>query len=259
LAILRARQDSPCFFKLLAQAADAELLNIGGALGPHGTAAHANAALLSGADGAVVLGRCKPALLEKLQKLEIPIVCTGLNRVDAPVDQVLCDGRAIASEATEHLLRMGHHQIGYVGESRRESRFLGYRRALLEQGICTRPELVFEAPLTEEGGFCAAKRVAATLPQVTAFFCANDAVGIGLLRGLKELVPTRPLPALLSVDNTGSANVAHPLLSTVDIPVREMGRVAVRLLADRLAGGHVLPQTVFLPYSFLWRESCQKK
>ena len=47
-----------------------------------------------------------------------------------------------------------------------------------------------------------------------------------------------------------------PMLTTVAIPVDEMGKIAGKLLIDRIEGGHKIPVKAILPYQLIVRESC---
>lgn len=46
------------------------------------------------------------------------------------------------------------------------------------------------------------------------------------------------------------------MLTTVHIPVEEMGQMAAKILIDRIEGGHRLPVRVALPFYIAQRDSC---
>ena len=47
-----------------------------------------------------------------------------------------------------------------------------------------------------------------------------------------------------------------PMLTTVRIPLEEMGETVAKILIDRIEGGHSLPLKIFLPNSLISRDSC---
>ena len=77
---------------------------------------------------------------------------------------------------------------------------------------------------------------------ITAVICANDMTAIGALRACKELGVQ--VPDEISI------------IGINDIPNDEMGKMAVRTLADRINGGHQLPVKISLPYHIVERASC---
>jgi len=47
-----------------------------------------------------------------------------------------------------------------------------------------------------------------------------------------------------------------PMLTTVHIPTDELGKMAFKMLFDRVNGGHRMPLKTFLPYYIAKRDSC---
>lgn len=92
---------------------------------------------------------------------------------------------------------------------------------------------------------------------VTAFFCPNDVTAIGAMRAVKEHNLSIPQDvSLISIDDIDTAQYLTPMLTTIHIPVEEMGQMTAKILIDRIEGGHTLPIKVNLPYYLAGRESC---
>ena len=77
-------------------------------------------------DGLIIIGRCNPLALKKLNQKYRSVVSVNRNSTNYEVDEVLCDGKKIAQMAVEHLISLGHRNIGYVGGCRNEDRYVGY-------------------------------------------------------------------------------------------------------------------------------------
>lgn len=75
------------------------------------------------------------------------------------VDEVLCDGKKIAQMAVEHLISLGHRNIGYVGGCRNEDRYVGYLDTLKENNLDVIPEYVVETDQTEREGYEAMEKL----------------------------------------------------------------------------------------------------
>ena len=231
--------ESDPFFQALAQAVDQEILRQGCPLLP-------SVPLEQGMErGFRRLGRRWPA------------IAVGLNPSgQAEVDQVLCSGREAARMAMEHLLGQGHTRIAYLGECSVENRYSGYWETLREKGLPFLRELVREVPQTAEGGEKGAVALMSQPEPPTAIFCANDSVALGAVLGLRKKGLSVPADvAIISVDDIAPAEMVHPRLTTIHIPKDDMGRLAVKLLLDRVAGGHSELLQLRLPCRLVVRES----
>jgi LacI family transcriptional regulator len=138
--------------------------------------------------------------------------------------------------ATEILLRHGHRRIAFINATipapAKDGRLLGYREALEEAGVPFDPELVLEAYPDQEGGY---RATGALLKRdVTAVYCYNDRMAMGLYDGLREQGLSIPDDmAVVGFDNQ-EVIAAHlrPPLSTVSLPHYELGAAGVRMLLE---------------------------
>lgn len=210
-------------------------------------------------EGIVVLGRCDQALLTMLKRALKNVVFVSLNPTEDALDQVICDATEIGHAAVQHLIRLGHRNIGYLGETRNENRYTGYLRALEENGIATQSKNVVNVILSSEGGYRGAKQLLQQAPELTAIFCANDVTAVGAIHALQEEGIKVPRDvSIISVDNIEMSQYVSPTLTTIHIPLDEMGRMAFCQLHDRITGGHRIPMRVLVPFSLVERESCAK-
>jgi LacI family transcriptional regulator len=160
------------------------------------------------------------------------VVVDPLHDVGQDIPVVAADNVGGARQATAHLLRLGHRRIGVItgrgdGAATR-ARLQGHYAALADAGVAPDPMLEVEADFLVPGGAAGAERLLGLASPPTAIFAFNDCMAIGALhvaraRGLR-------LPDDLSVvgfDDTPEAEAAHPALTTVHQPLRELGRMAV--------------------------------
>jgi LacI family transcriptional regulator len=136
--------------------------------------------------------------------------------------------------ATDILIGHGHRRIAFVNATTpapaKDGRLEGYRKALSAAGIDFDPALVFEAYPDQEGGYAAVERLLGL--GVTAVFCYNDRMAMGVYDGLREHGLALPDDmAVVGFDNQ-EVIAAHlrPPLSTVALPHYELGAAGVRLL-----------------------------
>lgn len=209
------------------------------------------------ADGIVVLGRYDQRIASLVSNLSKNVVYTGLIPMDFQFDQVVCDGSEIVYTAISYLKSLGHTVIGYIGEQDKEPRFSGYKEALSKLDLPFAQRNTANVHQTSEGGYEGMKMLARTCDDLSAILCANDRTAIGVLHALKKLNFRVPEDiSVISIDDIDIAQYMSPMLTTVHIPTDELGKMAFKVLLDRVSGGHRMPLKTFLPYYIAKRDSC---
>lgn len=175
----------------------------------------------------------------------VPIVTVGRPLLHSKVDSVTADHRKGAYEVVQHLLKMGHRRIAFLGiapeDSGRLRRFEGYAAALEEAGIALRREYIVGPEggpdyATQEDGYAGLLQLARLKKPPTAVFSRNDYCAIGALRAAHEFGISIPADmALAGFDNIPLSAFTTPPLTTVEQPIAEQGRYAARFLLDRIA------------------------
>ncbi len=211
------------------------------------------------ADGLIVSGpRDDDAELAELVRDGFPIVLQG-SRPDLDAPSVDVDNRAGARGAVEHLIGLGHHQIGCITNAplaytAAAERLAGYRDALEASGIAFSDRLVVEGSFDAASGHAAmAELLSRASP--SAVFVASDVVAVGALRGLRDA--GLHIPGDVSVvgfDDIPLAEHFDPPLTTVRLPAFSLGEKAGQLLLERIAGRPV-PSRTLLPTQLVIRES----
>jgi LacI family transcriptional regulator len=161
---------------------------------------------------------------------------------------VMPDNEGGATAATEHLLELGHRRIGFIrglpGNIDAADRRHGYLRALANYGVAPGPEEGDH--FIESVGHDAARKMLASDDPPTAIFCASDLSAIGAMKAAAEA--SLSVPRDISIMGFGDFPVAgflNPGLSTVRLPLAELGRAAatemMKLVSGQEAGRPVLP------------------
>ncbi len=160
------------------------------------------------------------------------------------------DNHGGAAAMTRHLLELGHRAIGFIegppGFPPSLERLEGYRSALRAAGVVPDDALVITGHFTENGGARAAAELLRRRPDLTALFAANDQMALGALRELqrRDLEVPRDV-SLAGFDDIRIAGYLHPSLTTVRVPMYELGRegffLALRMLAGERPGVRRLP------------------
>lgn len=136
--------------------------------------------------------------------------------------------------ATHYLVSQGHRRIGTISGVD-NGRTTGYQRALEEAGLPFEPELIQGGDWSYQSGFDAMQRLLRIAPDLTAVFAQNDQMAIGAIQALREAHLRVPEDiAVVGFDDIPAAAFACPPLTTVRQPMREIGRIAVRMLLERI-------------------------
>ncbi|MDX2971292.1 LacI family DNA-binding transcriptional regulator [Kribbella solani] len=161
-----------------------------------------------------------------------------VNRSAGGLPTVVASSEDGMRQAVEHLYALGHTRCAYVNAPRgvwsNQHRRAAVRRTCKALGM----ELVELGPFAQsvEGGVQAADIVAAH--GVTAAIANNDLTAIGLMLQLANRGLSVPDDiSVVGVDDTFVASLMRPQLTTVRIPVDEIGSLAVDLLLNLLQSG----------------------
>ena len=207
-------------------------------------------------DGLIIIGKCNKEALKKLNHKYKNVVSVNRNSTNYEVDEVLCDGKKIASIAVEYLISLGHRNIGYVGECHNEARYNGYVETLRKHDMDVESYYVMECRQTEAEGFEIMKRFLQSTDCPTGIYCANDITAIGMLKCLNKFKNRYYMPSIISSDDIEQAQYTTPMLTTVKLPKEEMGKFALYLLLDRMKGGHKGVVRTELEGKLMIRNSC---
>jgi DNA-binding LacI/PurR family transcriptional regulator len=200
---------------------------------------YVNALLQKRVDGVIVAGGGTDfsKASQTFAEYETRVVFIGRSDVGWPSVQV--DNVEAGRTAAGHLALLGHRRIALVtGPTALTSvrdRLAGYRQALADHGLAADAELVREGDFAERSGYEAASALLELPAPPTAIFAANDRMAIGALaaavdRGVR--VP-RDL-SIVGCDDIPLASYSRPALTTVAMPVYDMGASAMRLMLERL-------------------------
>ncbi|MBW6438473.1 LacI family transcriptional regulator [Actinoplanes hulinensis] len=157
-------------------------------------------------------------------------------------DAVLPDNEAGGHAVAAHLLELGHRRIAVVagvpGLNTVIDRMAGVASALREHGLSLDDLPVVHTDFVREGGRTATERILAEHPSTTAIIALNDAMAMGVLAMLRERgigVPSRM--SVVGFDDVSVAADLAPSLTTVRLPMTDMGRMALELALEPPGAG----------------------
>jgi DNA-binding LacI/PurR family transcriptional regulator len=227
----------------------------------HFISQHVSGVFFAPVEFAPVRDRVNHQIVAALDRAGIPVVL--LDRCIEPYpnrsnyDLVGIDNRRTAYMATEHLIRSGAHRIAFFCRPNSaptvDARVAGYREAL--GGVHSQQKEVF----VYSGDPSDADIVKGLLKRdrVDAFLCANDNTAGHLMHTLISL--NRRIPEdirIVGIDDVKFARLLPVPLTTLHQPCRDIGRVALSVMLDRLDSRDMPPRDVLLGCNLIVRKSC---
>ena len=192
----------------------------------------------------------------------IPVIVVG--RSCPGLDYVCADNMAGAIMVAEHLVRLGHRRIAYVcsGEPFNEpelTRLEALVRALAEAGTGLPADYVLHVGNNcEKGGLIAGARILELWPRPSAVFASTDRLAIGVIHYLRmQDVQVPEDVAVVGYDDIPTAEYCEVPLTSVSYPKYEMGKLAARMLFERIDGTNPKDvEQIRLQPELVVRQSC---
>lgn len=175
---------------------------------------------------------------------------------------ILPDDDAGGYLATDHLIRLGRHRPAFLnGPANFEAthlRVAGYRRSLAEHAIQVDDQLIVTAPdWNQDSGFRLAQQLMRRDRPPDAIVCANDDLAAGAILGLHELGLQVPHDiAVIGFDDRPFAAHLPTPLTTVALPLYDMGLLAARHIFARLSGEQTSNRIIRVPCRLVVRQTC---
>ncbi|UCI07128.1 LacI family DNA-binding transcriptional regulator [Mesorhizobium sp. B1-1-8] len=193
-----------------------------------------------------------------------PIVLVNGDDPSMRLSSVTPCNRSAARMATEYLIRLGHRRILFLmrrGRRTIERRFEGWQDAMRQHGIAGLEALAVHVEdwLPELGAEAIEQRIARFGLDFTAILTAGDSLAVGAAIGLERLGYKVPDDvSVMGMDDLPQAAFHNPPLTTMHIPMREIGAAALNLLLDDLGGFSMPPRRVELACRLVERRSTAK-
>lgn len=191
-------------------------------------------------DGLLVQGLDEPSpeLVASLAASKVPVVFINSPGTAGPGSVVLPDAAGGAA-AAEHLIELGHRELGVIGGSTASytaaKRTEGFVTEAAEHGISVRGNRIIHAGYAVEDGRTGLRALMASAEPPTAVFVANVNAAFGVLVEARELGIRVPQDlSVLAMHDAGTAEYTWPPLTTVRMPLRRMGEIAAQELLRRL-------------------------
>ena len=195
-------------------------------------------------------------------KIHTPVVMAYAYMDADNVDYYLVDDEKGGYEITKYLIEMGHKNIGVIGgredNMHTQKRLEGYKRALNESGIAFKADNVrfgaWERATGKKGMEHLLKK------KVTAVFCMADQIAGGVYDCLYEKgLEVGKDVSVVGYDNQQISEYMRPALTTMMLPLKEVGDMAIKELISIIQGEKIASgDQLYVPCKLIVRDSVCK-
>jgi LacI family transcriptional regulator len=248
------------FYSELLRGADAEARRLGyhllvGSEGRDGSVPLFSSNIIGFIAGlAVMITEPNEALWSQAHGAGLPLVVIDETLHGNGVDRVLVDNRAGTLEAMEHLLSSVPPERCYFLGGPKENFDTAERKKVFAEALAAkgcRPgaeQIRFGEYSVEWGRRAGEQLFAHRTSGPIGVLAANDEIAFGLLQAAKDHAVGVPTELrIVGFDDTRLASLVRPQLSSVRVPMAEVGAAAVHMLAERVREPHRSAATTTLP------------
>lgn len=206
-------------------------------------------------DGLIVTGMRHDDYDKLINRLDQPVVLFGQN--NEGYDYVDVDNEKGMQMATDHVISLGCQCIFFFGINVDEpfmfSRKLGYEKSMRRAYLMPHVHLMKNSSHVAQNE---ALKLMNSVQGKTAFVCASDRLGIGVVRAAQCLGLEVPKVVVVTgFDGVFLDRISHPMLTTIRQPIIDMGKMCAELLLEKIDhGGKNIGNRVFQP-ELIVRES----
>lgn len=213
-------------------------------------------------DGIVMMSdEVTTQIQQAIEHSPVPIVLAGSIATSEKIATVNIDYYQAAYEGMQVLLKNGHKRIAFVSGPLRYTvngayKLEAYKKALQDAGLEVDQALVVADNSTYDCGLEAWEELSGLEQPPTAIFAGSDELAIGLIHGVQDEGKIVPGDVeIISFEDSKLSRMVRPQLTSIALPLYDIGAVAMRLLTKYMNKEEVTEQEVLLPHRIELRDS----
>lgn len=201
--------------------------------------------------------------IEELKKIGKPFVLVNGKRNDIE-NYVALDDKTAGQIATEHLLSLNHKRIAHISgptcTSTANQRLEGYKETLSVHHIEVDSSLIVKGQYSMESGYYLMTHLMNLQKRPTAVFAGNILIAMGVLQFIlnNDDIIEKDF-SVIGVHDTFFTPVLHPSLTTVHMPLKEMGKTAIVNLVKTIESKESQNGVIIPGAELVLRESTKHK
>lgn len=218
------------------------------------------------ADGIIIMHqKVDKRILSFIESATMPILFSCVRSPLPDRFSVLINDYQAALDATEYLIGLGHCRIAFLGGDLEDvtagySRYQGYLDALNKSAIRLNPDFIRFGNYKQESGRLMMQEILEQQERPTVVFAASDDMAVGAMNCILDNGLRIPEDiSVMGFDDSLFAEAVRPMLTSVQQPVRELGRTSLEYLHNLIQNGSQPDcREVYLPHRIMERASCRR-
>jgi len=210
-------------------------------------------------DGVIYLSCHSHTLVHLPFPDDLPLVCAYCNSSDPSIPSVTYNDKSAAYNVAKELIAAGHTKIGTItgptSSPHTINRLTGFQEALFENDIPYNPKYTVAGDWGRDSGYELGKTLIDM--GVTAIFAQNDLMAMGIIDycNISGIAVGKDI-ALFGFDNREISTVCRPTLSTVAIPLFEIGHTSAETVFNIIENKeNIETGEILLDCNLIFRES----
>lgn len=197
----------------------------------------------------------------EMSRSPVPVVLPGTIDSEEQFASVNIDYEQAAYDSVMKLVENGHKNIVFVTgpltrDINRLHKKVGYERALKDAGIELNDNLIIEIKDSYDDAYESWKIIEQLEEKPTAVFAVNSSLAVGVLNGIRDAGYVVPKDyEIICYEHSNLTRIVRPQLTSVVVPLYDIGAVAMRLLTKLMSEEKVEEQKILLPYRIEDRDS----
>lgn len=214
-------------------------------------------------DGLIYIGVHTRDVIGVIQNESLPTVYTYCYTSNDKDYSVNYDDHLAAYEATNYLIEAGHQKIaiisGLFNSNPSRERFNGYYQAIMDKQLLFDPSLIKTGDWEFESGHRLTSELLAAANRPTAILAMNDVMASGAINACKEMGLRVPEDiSIVGIDDREFSSYIHPKLTTMRLPLHEMGVETMKSMIAILTQDHAVERNKKLQCTLIERNSASK-
>jgi LacI family transcriptional regulator len=200
-------------------------------------------------------------VIKKINKPMVFVYCYTDSSDDVSITY---DNTDISYEIGKMLVDKGHRKIavicGTYDSMASYKRFCGFKKALFDHGVDIESNYVKLGNWQSEQAYNCAKELLMMEDRPTAIFAFNDLMAAGALKAARELKILVPQElSIVGFDDRELSSYTTPMLSTVKLPLEDMGVKANEILDELILRKSLQSNKVIIPCTYVDRETVESR
>ena len=213
--------------------------------------------------GMIIMGDISDSAY-KFLKSKIKYI-VGVETSYDDIDNIRYNRYLAGLEAINHLIECGHKKIAYIGSNINTDsitnigRFEAYLRVLGKNNLEVNPNWIINCNWHRDTCFNETIKLLQSENRPTAIFVASDHMAIASMAAIHSLGLSIPEDiSVIAISDIDEAAYLTPPLTTVNIPQKEIGKLATEILLQRINGDTTITKQVYVPCKLTIRNSVKK-